>query len=177
MFSYGGSGEAEEVCPAFCENLPLAAEKVRGGAFGRRYALQIGETLAFFRAEGGSACVAAQGVGGLTCPAGGALCVYRGEVCEVSAGNPSLCVWESEPCSAGGRALLRAVRVRASGAFTLTIESGGGKRRIEIAGRGGERRYSVNLAGENFVFRLRAEGEGEVRSLAAEYEKLRGGMV
>ena len=177
MFSYGGSGEAEEVCPAFCENLPLAAEKVRGGAFGRRYALQIGDTLAFFRAEGGSACVAAQGVGGLTCPAGGALCVYRGEVCEVSAGNPSLCVWESEPCSAGGRALLRAVRVRASGAFTLTIGSGGGKRRIAIAGRGGERRYSVNLAGENFVFRLRAEGEGEVRSLAAEYEKLRGGMV
>lgn len=177
VFSYGGSGEAEEVCPAFCENLPLAAEKVRGGAFGRRYALQIGEMLAFFRAEGGSACVAARGVGGLTCPAGGALCVYRGEVCEVSAGNPSLCVWESEPCSAGGRALLRAVRVRASGAFTLTIESGGGKRRIEIAGRGGERRYSVNLAGENFVFRLRAEGEGEVRSLAAEYEKLRGGMV
>lgn len=178
VFSYGGSGEAEEVCPAFCENLSLAdAGEVRGGAFGRRYALQIGETLAFFRAEGGSACVAAKGVGGLACIAGGGLCVYRGEVCEVSAGGPSLCVWESEPHSAGGRALLRAVRVRAWGAFTLTVESGGGKRRIEIAGRGGEKRYPVNLAGENFVFRLRAEGAGKVRSLSAEYEKLQGGRT
>ena len=176
VFSYGGSGKAEEVCSAFCENLPLAeAREVRGGTFGRRYALQIGDTLAFFRAEGGSACVAAKGVGGLTCPADGALCVYRGEVCEVSAGMPSLCVWESEPYSAGGRALLRAVRVRASGVFLLEIESGEGKRRVEIAGRGGVRRYSVNLAGENFVFRLRAEGEAKVRSLSAEYEKLRGG--
>lgn len=176
VFSYGGSGEAEEVCPAFCENLPLAAaNEVRGGAFGRRYALQIGDMLALFRAEGDGACIAAKNVGGLTCLGGGALCVYRGDVCAVSAGEPSLCVWESEPYSAGGRALLRAVRVRASGAFTLTIESGEGKRRIEIAGRGGERRYPVNLAGENFVFRLRAEREGKVRSLSAEYEKLRGG--
>lgn len=175
VFSYGGSGEAEEVCPAFCENLPLAAaNEVRGGAFGRRYALQIGDMLALFRAEGDGACIAAKNVGGLTCLGGGALCVYRGDVCAVSAGEPSLCVWESEPYSAGGRALLRAVRVRASGAFTLTIESGEGKRRIEIAGRGGERRYPVNLAGENFVFRLRAEREGKVRSLSAEYEKLRG---
>ena len=177
VFSYGGSGEAEEVCPVFCGSLPFAeAGEVRGGAFGRRYALQIGGTLAFFRAEGG-ACVAAKGIGGLTCPAGGALCVYRGEVCEVSAGEPSLCVWESGPRSAGGRALLRAVRVRASGAFTLTIESGEGKRRIEIAGRGGEKRYPVNLAGENFVFRPRAEGAGKIRSLSAEYEKLRGGRA
>lgn len=176
VFSYGGSGVAEEVCPAFCENLPLAeANEVRGGAFGRRYALQIGDMLALFRAEGDGACIAAKNVGGLTCLGGGALCVYRGDVCAVSAGEPSLCVWESEPYSAGGRALLRAVRVRASGAFTLTIESGEGKRRIEIAGRGGERRYPVNLAGENFVFRLRAEREGKVRSLSAEYEKLRGG--
>lgn len=176
VFSYGGSGEAEEVCPAFCENLPLAeANEVRGGAFGRRYALQIGDMLALFRAEGDGACIAAKNVGGLTCLGGGALCVYRGDVCAVSAGEPSLCVWESEPYSAGGRSLLRAVRVRASGAFTLTIESGEGKRRIEIAGRGGERRYPVNLAGENFVFRLRAEREGKVRSLSAEYEKLRGG--
>lgn len=176
VFSYGGSGEAQEVCPAFCENLPLAAaNEVRGGAFGRRYALQIGDMLAFFRAEGDGACIAAKNVGGLTCLGGGALCVYRGDVCAVSAGEPSLCVWESEPYSAGGRALLRAVRVRASGAFTLTIESGEGKRRIEIAGRGGEKRYPVNLAGENFVFRLRAEREGKVRSLSAEYEKLRGG--
>lgn len=176
VFSYGGSGEAEEVCPAFCENLPHAeANEVRGGAFGRRYALQIGDMLALFRAEGDGACIAAKNVGGLTCLGGGALCVYRGDVCAVAAGEPSLCVWESEPYSAGGRALLRAVRVRASGAFTLTIESGEGKRRIEIAGRGGERRYPVNLAGENFVFRLRAEREGKVRSLSAEYEKLRGG--
>ena len=176
VFSYGGSGKAEDVCPAFCENLPLAAaNEVRGGAFGRRYALQIGDMLALFRAEGDGACIAAKNVGGLTCLGGGALCVYRGDVCAVSAGEPSLCVWESEPYSAGGRALLRAVRVRASGAFTLTIESGEGKRRIEIAGRGGERRYPVNLAGENFVFRLRAEREGKVRSLSAEYEKLRGG--
>ena len=176
VFSYGGSGEAEEVCLAFCENLPLAeANEVRGGAFGRRYALQIGDMLALFREEGDGACIAAKNVGGLTCLGGGALCVYRGDVCAVSAGEPFLCVWESEPYSAGGRALLRAVRVRASGAFTLTIESGEGKRRIEIAGRGGERRYPVNLAGENFVFRLRAEREGKVRSLSAEYEKLRGG--
>ncbi len=176
VFSYGGSGEAEEVCPAFCENLPLAeANEVRGGAFGRRYALQIGDMLAFFRAEGDGACIAAKNVGGLTCLGGGALCVYRGDVCAVSAGEPFLCVWESEPNSAGGRALLRAVRVRASGTFTLTIESGEGKRSIEIAGRGGERRYPVNLAGENFVFRLRAERGGKVRSLSAEYEKLRGG--
>ena len=59
-----------------------------------------------------------------------------------------------------------------SGRRTSGLGRGGMRR-----GRGGERRYSVNLAGENFVFRLRAEGEGEVRSLAAEYEKLRGGMV
>lgn len=186
VFSYGGSGEAEKVCPAFGERLLAGAAEVRGAAVGRRYALQAGEKLAFFSADGGGAHVAAEGVSGLT--EAGMLCV-AGEVCEadglrvvdglrvadkVSEGGVHFpCVWESEPYSEGGRCLLRAVRVRARGEFCLEVQSGEGLRRIGIAG-GGERRFAVNLAGENFVFRLR--GGGKVYSLSAEYEKLRGGV-
>lgn len=166
---YASDGtRAERIRSDLCGQPLSAASEMRAAAVGRGYALSVGQTLAVIDADG-AAYIAAEDAAGLVPYACGALCIRQGKICAFAAQN-ALRTWTSGPVSAGGRAVLRAVRVRARGRFDLCIASGGGERRISVFGEG-TRRYPVNLAGENFTFRLQTEGAGEVYSLSAEYER------
>ncbi len=156
----------------------------RAAAEGGLYFLQAklaesGEpVLAAFAADGSGAsylrCVAE----GLT-QSRRALFVLGGKVCAPTVrgyaeGNARR-VYESEPFAPfGGRALLREVRVRASGPFTLTAESEEGKRTVSVRGGGRTERFSLHLPGTSFDFRLETEAGGQVFGLSATY--VQGGV-
>lgn len=178
-------GGERPFCAAGAEALRgIDQSGARAAAEGGLYFLQAklaesGEpVLAAFAADGSGASY-------LRCAAEGlaqsrrALFVLGGKVCAptvggYAAGNARR-VYESEVCEPfGGRALLRAVRVRASGPFTLTARSEEGERTVQVRGVGRAERFALHLPGTSFSFRLETEAGGQVLGLSATYA--RGGV-
>lgn len=153
----------------------------RGAAEGGRYYLQataragaeLVPVLAAFSADGKAGSLVRCAAEGLTSSAR-TLFVAEGAVCAPSAGGfpfgYARRVYESETCEPfGRRALLREVRVRASGPFRLTARSEEGSRTACVRGTGGTERFSVQLPGVAFAYRLETDAPGEVFSLSATY--------
>ena len=180
LHAYDGNERA--FAPDFADVLAGPDQSAaRGAAEGGRYYLQataragaeLVPVLAAFSADGKAGSLVRCAAEGLTSSAR-TLFVADGAVCAPSAGGfpfgYARRVYESETCEPfGRRALLREVRVRASGPFRLTARSEEGSRTACVRGTGGTERFSVQLPGVAFAYRLETDAPGEVLSLSATY--------